>query len=472
MAPSSASRAALLHLAIVAAWLASFYAARLLEYAPHASLWFPPAGVTVAALLVLGWRALPPLWVACTVATVLADVAYNGVLDWSQVLATSAVFALAHTAAYGVAVLALRRAASGRSRHEATLRSATAFLLFSAVGAGLAAVLGAYGLAITGVLEAAAVPRTLVPWWIGDYAGVLALAPLAALLLERAVRWAGVAPVPGLPRAVGEFAPRAGLSFLAKLALLLGLSTLVLVAHVAFPEQPAILYLLFVSVVLQLWIVYTEGMPQALLSVACFSLLLALLGARLSLGEDALLLQFALIGLAANSYFALGVPALYADNRRLRKLLTHDPMTGALSRAFFEDRAREGVQAALRRREPAALLMIDLDRLKEINDRFGHAAGDAALALLSSRCRGALRPWDQFGRLGGDEFCAFLPGATEVDCTALLGRLRREVEARTVPGTDVRLSASFGSAALQPDDDYERMLARADREMYAAKRRQ
>lgn len=105
--------------------------------------------------------------------------------------------------------------------------------------------------------------------------------------------------------------------------------------------------------------------------VFAFSLLMALTGAVLGLGADVPVLQFAVVSPPANSYFGLALPAICADSQRLRRPLSHDSLTGATSRAFFEAREQEGIDAVRRRGASAALLIIDLDRLKAINDAFG-----------------------------------------------------------------------------------------------------
>lgn len=462
-----------LHAGLVAAWLLAFFAARLLEYAPHASLWFPPAAVTLAALLVLGARALPALWLACILATLITERAYAQQLGAGALLASSLLFALGHTAAYGLAAALLHRFVRGRTRHETTLRAVSAFLLIGALGAALAAVAGATALVLGGMLAARDLSGLLVPWWIGDYAGLVALAPLAVLALVAASEHAGLRIEPALPRFRPQHAsrPRHSRTFRTKLALLLGLSAAILVAHALLPGQQALVFTLFFAVVIQSWIVHSEGQLQSLFAVAAFSLLLAVASAVLELGEDALVLQFALISLAANSYFGLALPALYADNQRLRQLLTHDALTGALSRAFFEDRAREGIETARQRGHGAALLMIDLDRLKAINDDHGHAAGDAALRALADRCSASLRAGDVFGRLSGDEFGAFLLGAGGAEAAAVVRRMREALAALPVPGTEIPLQASFGCATMHPgSEDYEALLARADALMYREKR--
>lgn len=462
-----------LHAGLLALWLLAFFAARLLEYAPHASLWFPPAAVTLAALLVLGLRALPALWLACILATLITEQAYAQQLGAGALLASSLLFAFGHTAAYGLAAALLLRFVRGRTRHETTLRAVSAFLLIGALGAALAAVAGAAGLVLGGMLPARDFGGLLVPWWIGDYAGLVALAPLMLLGLVAASERAGLRIEEALPRFRPQHPSRSGRrrGFRAKLALLLGVSAAILVAHALLPGQEALVFTLFFAVVIQSWIVHSEGQLQSLVAVAAFSLLLAVASAMLELGEDALVLQFALISLAANSYFGLALPTLYADNQRLRQLLTHDALTGALSRAFFEDRAREGIETARQRGHGAALLMIDLDRLKAINDEYGHAAGDAALRALADRCSASLRAGDVFGRLSGDEFGAFLPGAGGAEAAAVVRRMREALAALPVPGTAIPLQASIGCATMhQGSEDYEALMARADALMYREKR--
>lgn len=460
-----------LHALVLGLWLTGFAAARLLEYAPHASLWFPPAAVTFAALLVFGARALPALWTACVLATLWTDSNDAQGLSAGQLLASNLGFAVAHTLAYGLVAWPLRWLVKRRARASRTLFAMVAFLLGGALAAALAAISGALALSLSGMIPRADVAVILVPWWIGDYAGLVALAPLLVLLFAGVAEWAGYATFPGIPR----FAPRqtrslSSFSFGPKLTLLLGYSALVLVAAAGLPQQEALIFALFVSMVIQLWIVHTEGETQALVAIATFSLLLAMGTAMLNLGSHALTLQFALICLAANSHFGLVVPRLYADNQRLRQLLTHDRLTGVLSRAFFEDRAREGMRASQPGQQSVALLMIDLDNLKGINDSLGHAAGDLALRALTDACAACLRPVDAMGRLSGDEFCVFLPGL-DIESAETVVVAMREALSASAASLEFPLQASFGAAATHdPDESYESLMARADAAMYRDKR--
>jgi len=457
------------HGLLLALWLTAFFAARLLEYAPHASLWFPPAAISFAAFLVFGRQALPTILLACVLATLATNAVYAQALSPWTLLLSSAAFAGCHAFSYALAALVLRRVARGHARVASMRRTVTVFLLGGVLAAALAALTGALGLSFTGMIDAAEVPGLLVPWMIGDYAGLVALGPLAVMLLRRLGERAGMNIDHGLPRldrSADTSPPRRW-----KLALLLGVSTLVLLLAAVFPTQPAVVFVLFLAVVIQLWIVHTEKAAVALTGIALFSLLLAAATPVLGLQAHALTLQFAMISLAANSYFGLAVPELYADNVRLRHLLTHDALTGALSRSFFEERAREGVAQSHVRGESAALLMIDLDRLKAINDTFGHAAGDAALRALAARCQGCLRPGDLFGRLSGDEFGAFLPTASHDSAVRIAERMREALAHAPDDAGAPALSASIGVAAVvDRAETYESLLGRADQAMYRHKR--
>lgn len=156
---------------------------------------------------------------------------------------------------------------------------------------------------------------------------------------------------------------------------------------------------------------------------------------------------------------------------RIQRLTRHDPLTDALNRRAFAE-ALERAQAGLCRGQAYALLMLDLDHFKPLNDSLGHAAGDAALCAVAACLRGALRSTDSLGRLGGEEFCVLLspvePGAARQVAQRLCERLQAldfRWEGRPWP-----LSASIGLALARPDErEAQAVLLRADAAMYAAK---
>jgi diguanylate cyclase (GGDEF)-like protein/PAS domain S-box-containing protein len=152
----------------------------------------------------------------------------------------------------------------------------------------------------------------------------------------------------------------------------------------------------------------------------------------------------------------------------------HDALTGLPNRALFEDRIEQAVLEVGRDGGRVAVLMMDLDRFKEINDALGHHAGDAVLREVGHRIQGVLRATDTVARLGGDEFGLLLArqGTTD-DVVGALERIRRALE-QAVQVQDLALSVegSIG-VALCPEDggDVETLLRRADIAMYAAKER-
>jgi len=153
----------------------------------------------------------------------------------------------------------------------------------------------------------------------------------------------------------------------------------------------------------------------------------------------------------------------------LRRLARTDALTGLPNRRSFMETAAE---AALRPIEPLALLMLDLDHFKTINDRFGHAVGDQALQAVTERCRGMLRDSDVIARVGGEEFAVLLPATGRAAAVAVAERLREAVGRSRLPIGDgwVALTTSIGGTLVEPaDTGVDVVLQRADRALYAAK---
>lgn len=463
---SGSWRSWLLHPLLLLLWLGSFLLAAALEHAPHASLWFPPAAVTFAGLYCVGWRAAPAIFLACVLGTYLTEAAGPDALRLDVLASSSLVFALIHTGAYALPAMLLRRLAPSAPT-ELTLRAVTQFLLLGALGALLAAVLGVVGLNQTELLDAPDMFELAAAWWIGDYAALVTLAPVLALL----IRWTGpAADVRRFP--AFEWGPwRLRASAAGKLALLFLVTVAILVGYLEFSNSRALLVMLVLPVVLQLWVVHTENLASAQLGLLGFSLLTVGAAASVDVGEDALILQFAAISLAANAYLSLAVPTLYAANQTLRDQVSHDGLTGALSRAFFEDRAGAALAAGLRLGQPSAIIMLDVDGLKELNDTHGHAGGDIALRELVQRCKACLRSADFIGRLSGDEFAIFLPASDETTARELVRAIREQLQESPVASLGRKVSASFGIAtgAAAPLS-LSQLLQAADQAMYAEKR--
>jgi diguanylate cyclase (GGDEF)-like protein len=168
----------------------------------------------------------------------------------------------------------------------------------------------------------------------------------------------------------------------------------------------------------------------------------------------------------------LDVTAQKLAEERLRSVAVHDPLTGLANQLLF----RERLAQALRRRDrdrPLAVLFLDLDRFKNVNDSLGHLAGDQLLIAFAGRVAGTLRAEDTFARLGGDEFAILLgavDGGTQV--TQVVDRIRRALKRPfTLTGNEVFVGASIGITLADGSDvvGVEELLREADTAMYRAK---
>jgi diguanylate cyclase (GGDEF)-like protein len=157
---------------------------------------------------------------------------------------------------------------------------------------------------------------------------------------------------------------------------------------------------------------------------------------------------------------------------RYARLASTDPLTDLPNRRFFDDSAKIEFERLSRFGGAMSLLMLDLDKFKLINDRYGHAAGDAVLKKFASRCQKVFRKSDLFARIGGEEFVALVVGTGEADATALAERVRVKVadlRIRTDAGM-IRVTSSIGVASVRASDrSIASALHRADEALYAAK---
>jgi diguanylate cyclase (GGDEF)-like protein len=173
--------------------------------------------------------------------------------------------------------------------------------------------------------------------------------------------------------------------------------------------------------------------------------------------------------------FAIVDPAEESLSRYLYEAAIHDPLTHAYNRQYLADRMVAEIARARRAGSNVAVLMIDVDALKSVNDRFGHLAGDRVLCTIASRIQRALRIEDVFARYGGDEFVVLSVGTDHNDAIRLAERVRRAVEGlrMSARGCEVAITASIGVASLADvEDTYEPGVAlqvMADARMYQAK---
>ncbi len=160
---------------------------------------------------------------------------------------------------------------------------------------------------------------------------------------------------------------------------------------------------------------------------------------------------------------------LNASNAELRLQSTTDRLTRVYNRRRLEQMLAEAMDRATASGDELAVVLVDIDHFKQVNDTHGHPAGDAVIVHLVDVIREALRGADIFGRWGGEEFLLILPETGAVSAVAIAEGLRERIAGSTFPLID-RKTASFGVAGHRPGDTVASLLARADQALYQAKR--
>lgn len=166
------------------------------------------------------------------------------------------------------------------------------------------------------------------------------------------------------------------------------------------------------------------------------------------------------------------ISARKRQEQELKRLATTDALTGLLNRRAFLEEVVQALQRYRRHGDEGALLMLDLDHFKRVNDRYGHPVGDAVLVQVSAALRGRLRLTDRIGRLGGEEFAVLLPETGPEGALALAQALREEVGAQRIPTPEgpLAVTVSIGLSGFAPGEaDAVALLGRADQALYQAK---
>lgn len=442
-------------------WLLVWQCGRLVEYTDHASVWFPSAGLTFAAMLVLGLRAIPALLAACVLITFWSVQWYQLPLTLSETLQAGMLFALAHILPYGFGAWLLRLLASRGQRHFPKL--VLQFLLIAAGSALTASVLVIVQLVVCRMLPFSAVNETWLPFWIGDLAGVVVTAPILFALLTRfkpsvLFRLTDVAGLQQL-----RWTQQVSIKILLNMALV---TAVMLLAKLTGSENSA--FAIFFLLIPHMWIACTESALVNVMSVAVSSTLIVLWVHAFGLMEFVMVYQFAITVIAANTLFGLSLPALIEDNIRLRQVAFTDSLTQTATRERLEQQAQLELQRHLRSGLPLSMLVFDIDHFKQVNDDFGHQLGDQALLQVCLTARQFLRPADLLARFGGDEFVVLLPETSAQIAASIAKRILSQLQYIRIAEV-VSVTASFGVTQWQPGEGYVALFERADQALYQAK---
>ncbi|MEJ2060187.1 MAG: diguanylate cyclase [Gammaproteobacteria bacterium] len=442
---------------------------------PLALLWLP-AGVAVAALILFGER----LWPAVLLGSLIANTPFllpeHGHLAWLKALFFGLGAATIDTMEALIAYR-LHRHFIG-SRGLASVESVVRFMLFVVTLPGM---VGAFALvtlyAIGGFLPASPAGEShgfLVDWAsisLADMHGIFIVVPLA-------LAWA----VPRHPDATGVARSE-----------ILGISIAIVVIFVLalFQAKESV----FLLVPLAVWITLRTGLRGTSLFMLVMSLVLSIAALRglgpfaiegewgsmtqtmlfiFSIGFAALVLvaqqrELREINHSLEDLIQERTQALHDLNEKLQEQANTDELTGLLNRRAFIAQAEKEASRAQRSGARFALLMLDIDDFKVINDTHGHAAGDAALRAVSECCRDRLRKYDLIARLGGEEFCILAPDTDMQGARCLAEDLLRHVTALRVrtPSGVLSLTLSIGLAPFEGDLDLA--LKHADEALYEAK---
>ncbi len=416
---------------------------------PSATAVWAPTGIALAALLIYGRR----VWPAVFVSAFLVNLTTAGTA------ATTLGVAIGNTLEGVIGADLVRRWAGGR---HAFTRAPTicGFALLAGMLATLVSPsLGATSLALGGFLPWRDYGSVWLTWWLGDMGGALVVTPL--LLLWSAnprVRWLR----------------EQGVEAAILLVLLLLTSQVVFARPLTWPRTPT--YPLgFVFLPILLWTAFRLGTREAATALLLLCGM-AVDGTLRGVGpfvqetpNDSLVLLAVFFAVASVTTFVFGalVDERRAVEARLLVLSVSDPLTGLVNYRQLMTVLQGEIRRSDRTERPFAMVFMDLDKLKQVNDRYGHLVGSRALCRLADVIRKSVRAVDTSARFGGDEFAVVLPEAGEEAAWQVAHRVRDRLARDT---EEPRITASMGVAVYPRDGTtVEELVGWADQLLYQMK---
>lgn len=416
---------------------------------PSATAIWPPTGITLAAFLILGLD----VWPAILIGAFVANLTTQGSI------ATSVGIAFGNTLEGLLGAILVNRFAQGRMFFVRPRDIVKFAVLAATLSTTVSATVGVMTLALGGFARWTDYGHIWLTWWMGDAAGDLVVAPVLVL-------WAT--------------APRMHWNrrwLLEATALIVGLSVVALIVFDGLIPALGVerFPLEFLCVPFLFWAAFRLGrrsVATCVFALSWISIAGTLHGfgpfARAAPNESLLLLQAYMAVQAVTMLAAAAVVwERRQDEEQLRQQAVNDELTGLANYRWLMNNLEAEVRRAHRMGEAFTILLLDMDGLKQINDRFGHLVGNRALCRVAECLRASCRVTDTVARFGGDEFALVLPETSETGARQLASRIADLL----VAGDErPRLSVSIGIAVYPRDGaTAETLLSAADRELYRTK---
>lgn len=413
---------------------------------------WPASGFALAALVVFGRNA----WPAILAGALLALVSASGEIIWSITIAVG------YTMEAIVGAILVERFARGRDafRRSSTIFRFVAIAVF--VSTPLSSAYGVLASTLFGPSSWSDFAYLWMSWWLANLAGVLVVTPLALLWATTPIDLKSLRP----------------LGLLEATACLLATTGVALVVFGGrFPAEVKNYPLEFLCFPFLLWAAFRQGRRTVATATSVLSGV-AVWGTTRGFGpfaleshNEALVLVQAYMAVMATTGAVLA--SVVAEHKKaeeqLRELATTDSLTGLANYRALLDVLRNEIARSNRTARPFAVLFMDMNGLKRINDQSGHMAGSRALCRLAETLRTSCRTIDTPARFGGDEFAVVLPETSEAGGYVVLSRISERLTAET---ENPKLSVSGGVAVFPRDGTSPTQLLRAaDKLLYEAKAR-
>jgi diguanylate cyclase (GGDEF)-like protein len=415
---------------------------------PSASSVWPGTGIALAAMLLFGYRVWPAIFVAAFLAN----------LTTAGSVATSLGIATGNTLEGLIGARFLNRCANGRNVFDRARDILKFAFLAATLSTVVSATIGVMSLSMGNFIQPKDFGRVWFIWWLGDTIGSILLTPLLVLWsINPSIRW-------NLSQIFERILFLSGFVLL-NLIVFGGLTPL------SLENYP----LEFLVVPFFIWAAFRFGQRETAVAIVVLAAI-AIWGTLRGYGpfamrtsEKSLLLLQSFMGVKA--VMSLVLSAIVAEYRRVEAQLLHlavtDPLTGLSNYRKFIDVLDGEIRRADRTDRPFAILFVDVDKLKLINDNLGHIAGNQALCRVANALRGSCRSIDTVARFGGDEFAMILPEAEEKAAHIVAERIANRL-AHDRDGPPITVSVGV---AVYPTNGNrkESLMNAADSELYKAK---